>query len=314
MARYDMTKRMFGSQSMQSEIVILGSGPAGLQAAIHASKRKASVAVIGRIRRSSLNRAHIDNYICMHGITEGTKILEMGKEQAKTLGAHFIEEDIVELKQDEPFFSAKTEAGKSIESKAVIVATGVSRDRLFVPGEKRLRGRGVSYCADCDASFFKGKTVVVVGGRSAAASATILLSAFAKKVYLVTSELEVDERLAEQVKVTGVEILSYPSIASIEGADKVSGIELPDGKKLGADGVFVELGSKGAFDLAATLGVAVTPEGFIETNKKQETNVRGIFAAGDICGPPFQVAKALGEGCIAGINAATYVRGLSKNE
>jgi thioredoxin reductase (NADPH) len=299
---------------MESEIIILGSGPAGLQAAIHGSKRKRSVTVVGRLQRSSLNRAHVDNYICIHGVAEGTKILEMGKDQARTLGANFIEEDAVELKQHELTFTAKTETGKEIDGKAVIVATGVSRNKLYVPGEKQLLGRGVSYCADCDASFFKGRIVVVVGGRSAAASATILLSAFAKKVYLVTSELEVDDRLAEQVRATGVEILSYPSIASIEGADKVSGIELPDGKRLTADGVFVELGSKGAFDLATTLGVAVTPEGFIETNKKQETNVRGIFAAGDICGPPFQVAKALGEGCIAGINAANYVRELSENK
>jgi thioredoxin reductase (NADPH) len=299
---------------MEPEILILGSGPAGLQAAIHASKRKSNAVVIGRLERSSLNRAHIDNYICMHGVVDGSKILEVGKDQAKTLGAEFIEEDTVELRQHELLFTAKTETGKQVDGRAVIVATGVSRNRLFVPGEKRLRGRGVSYCADCDASFFKGKTVVVVGGRSAAAAATILLSAFAKKVYLVASKLEIDERLAEQVKATGVEILGYPSIASIEGVERVSGIELPDGKKLSADGVFVELGSKGAFDLAATLGVIVTPEGFIETNKKQETNVKGIFAAGDICGPPFQVAKALGEGCIAGINAANYVRGLSENE
>jgi thioredoxin reductase (NADPH) len=299
---------------MEPEILILGSGPAGLQAAIHASKRKSNAVVIGRLERSSLNRAHIDNYICMHGIADGSKILEVGKDQARTLGAEFIEEDTVELRQHELLFTAKTETSKQIDGKAVIIATGVSRNRLFVPGEKRLRGRGVSYCADCDASFFKGKTVVVVGGRSAAAAATILLSAFAKKVYLVASKLEIDERLAEQVKATGVEILGYPSIASIEGVERVSGIELPDGKKLSADGVFVELGSKGAFDLAATLGVIVTPEGFIETNKKQETNVKGIFAAGDICGPPFQVAKALGEGCIAGINAANYVRGLSENE
>lgn len=301
-------------ESMETEILILGSGPAGLQAAIHASKRKSNAVVIGRLERSSLNRAHIDNYICMHGVADGTRILEVGKDQARTLGAEFIEEDTVELRQHELLFTAKTETGKQIDGKAVIVATGVSRNRLFVPGEKRLRGRGVSYCADCDASFFKGKTVVVVGGRSAAAAATILLSAYAKKVYLVASKLEVDERLAEQVKATGVEILDYPSIASIEGTERVNGIELPDGKKLNVDGVFVELGSKGAFDLAATLGVMVTPEGYVETNKKQETNVRGIFAAGDICGPPFQVAKALGEGCIAGINAASYVEGLSESE
>ena len=302
------------SKLLKFDIAVLGSGPAGLQAAIHSSRRKLRVVVVGRIERSSVSRAHIDNYCCLDHIQNGMQMLETGVKQAERSGAEFVKEDVVKLEKEDDIFDIRTEGGSQIEAKAIVFALGVSHTKLNVPGEKEMLGKGVSYCADCDAIFFKDKTVAVVGGRSAAGSAAIHLSAYARKVYLISDKLEVDQKLASQLNAAKIEILRYPTLKAIKGQTRVDEIEFPDGKSLRADGVFIELGSKGVFELAATLGVAVDPSGYIETNKEQETNMPGVFAAGDIAGPPFQVAKAIGEGCVAGINAADYITKVSEEE
>jgi thioredoxin reductase (NADPH) len=152
--------------------------------------------------------------------------------------------------------------------------------------------------------------VAVVGNGSAAASGAMTLLMIASEVHLIYRELEVDERLKEQVARS--DVIRHPQrwVSAIEGTEAVEGVTLDDGETLKVTGLFVELGAKGALELAAGLGVALDPEEmrFIQANKQQETNVRGIYAAGDICGPPWQMAKAIGEGCVAGLEAAAYAQ------
>ncbi len=291
------------------DIIILGTGPAGLQAAIHAARKKVSVLVMGRRRKSSAYGAHIENYCCMDGIS-GERLLQQGRSQAESSGAEFFDEDVVAIDHEDGWFIVRAESGGIFRCRACLLAMGISRKKLKVLGEKEFLGRGVSYCVDCDANFFKGMVVAVVGCGSAAVSGAMTLLFYASDVSLICERLEVSEDLAEQVRRGPIHLYEGRSVKEISGKEAVESIVLDDGSKIGASGIFIELGAKGAVELAGGLGIELDSESmqYIVTNKKQETNIPGLYAAGDICGPPWQVAKAVGEGCVAGIEAAGFAK------
>lgn len=295
---------------MNFDIVIIGAGPAGLQSAIYAARSKTRVVVLGRVKKSSLADAHIENYCCLDETQNGLDFLKTGTEQARKFGAQIFEEDALKIEKKDGKYLVKTESGSELIAKALIIAAGVRKNRLGIKGEREFLGKGVSFCVECDVNFFKGKKVAVIGNGSAAASGALLLLAYGNQVYLISDELSVDDRLAGQIKASGIEVLKGVKAKEIKGKNKVEVLLLEDGKSLNVEGVFIELGSKGTVELLGKLGVELDDFGFIKTNKKQETNVVGIFAAGDVCGPPFQVAKSVGEGCVAGLNATQYVRNL----
>lgn len=292
---------------ISTDVLIIGAGPAGLQAAIHSSRNKSKTIVIGKTKLSSLKWAHIENYCCMDKTNQGPDFLESGVKQAKRFGAEMIEEEILKIENIATKFKVHTDAGKEIISKSLILATGIKRNKLGVKGEKQYLGKGVSYCVDCDANFFKGMTVAVVGDGSAAASGALLLTAYAQKVYLISESLKVDGRLNSQIEASEIQLVKG-KVKEIQGNEKVERVVLSDEASIDISGVFIELGQKGAIELASVLGVILNDQGYIMTNKEQETNIPGLFAAGDVCGPPFQVPKAVGEGCVAGLNAAKYAR------
>ena len=291
------------------DVVILGTGPAGLQAAIHAARAKVSVLVMGREHKSSLYKAHVENYCCITGIS-GQELLQQGVRQASDFGAHFLHEDVIKTSQEDDRFIILTENERKIKTRALIMAMGITRNRLGVPGEKEFLGKGVSYCVDCDANFYKGAKVAVVGDESAAVSGALTLLFYAEEVHLVSNRLQVSDRLDYQIRESDVNIHLGRKVKEIVGLDNVDGLIMDDDQRLNVDGVFIETGAKGAVELAATLGVALDEEKFqyIVTDKQQQTNVPGIYAAGDICGPPWQMAKAVGEGCVAGLSAAKYAK------
>jgi len=293
----------------QYDVVIFGTGPAGLQAAIHAARSKARVLVLGRKQKSSLYRAHVENYCCIESIT-GEELLKQGIEQAVAGGAEFLHEDVISTVPAEKGFKILTESNRPIFASALIFAMGISRNRLNVPGEKDLVGKGVSYCVDCDANFYRGAVVAVTGDESAAVSGALTLLFYAGEVHLISEKLHVTESLDLQVRESNVILHENRSVKEIIGREKVQGIILNDGTKIEVDGLFIETGAKGAVELAATLGVSLDPEKyeFIVADKQQQTNIPGIFAAGDICGPPWQMAKAVGEGCVAGLAAARHAK------
>lgn len=291
------------------DVVILGTGPAGLQAAIHAARTKVSVLVLGREHKSSLYRAHIENYCCLEKIS-GEEILYQGVEQAKKFGTHFLSEDVLKTEQEGDKFIISTESQRKITSSALVLAMGISRNRLGIPGEKEFLGKGVSYCVDCDANFYKDAKVAVVGNESAAVSGALTLLFYTDEVHLIAEDIRVTDRLQYQIEESAVRVHSGKKVKEILGNTAVEGIILDNGERIDLEGVFIETGAKGAVELAATLGVALDPEKYqyIVADKKQQTNIQGIFAAGDICGPPWQMAKAVGEGCVAGLTAAAYAK------
>ncbi len=291
------------------DVLILGTGPGGLQAAIHASRAKASVLVMGREYKSSLYKAHVENYCCLSGIA-GEELLRQGVQQTTDSGARFLHEDVVRTSQEDDWFVITTESDRAIKTRTIIMAMGVTRNRLGVPGEKALLGKGVSYCVDCDANFYKGAKVAVVGNESAAVSGALTLLFYTSEVHLICDRLQVAEILDYQIKESDVKMHIGAKVKQIIGRDKVEGLLLDDETRVDVDGVFIETGAKGAVELAASLGVRLDDESFryIVADKQQQTNIKGIYAAGDICGPPWQMAKAVGEGCVAGLSAAKYAK------
>lgn len=298
------------------DIVILGSGPAGLQAAIHAARRKLKVLVFGKVAKSSAQNAHITNFCCMDQTTSGDELLRHGRLQAELSGAVFKEQDVIGIDATPAgAFVVEAESGERYTTAAVIFAMGIARNKLNVPGEKALLSKGVSYCVDCDGFFFKGQPVVVVGNESAAAAGALTLLAIAAEVHLVYQSASVNAAL--EAKIAASAVKTYPGrwVQAITGSTEVEAVVLDDGREIDCAGVFIELGAKGAVELAANLGVRLDTERYpyIVVNRKQETNIPGLYAAGDICGPPWQVAKAVGEGCVAGLEAATYAKQRTKD-
>ncbi len=298
------------------DVVIVGAGPAGLQAAVHAVRKKASVLVLGKAERSGLYKAHVENYLCVDGVTEGSEMLKVGREQVRRFGADIAEEDALKIQKSDDLFLVTMESGKEVAARTLVLATGSARAKLNVKGEKELLGRGVSYCVDCDANFFRNVPVAVVGNESAAVDGALTLLGYASEVFLVARELSVSDELGQKLGDSKVKLMEGTWVKEITGDSDVKGLGLllEDDSTLAVEGVFVELGAKNAIELATTIDVQLDMETFsyIAVNRKQETNIPGIYAAGDVAGPPRQMAKAVGEGCVAGWEAANYARVMKK--
>ncbi len=241
------------------DVVILGTGPAGLQAAIHAARKKVSVLVLGKESKSSIYHHHVENYCCILQTT-GEDIIKAGRHQAASFGAEIADEDVLSIAGTPPGFRIKLESGDEISAAAVIIATGTARNRLGVPGEKELLGRGVSYCVECDCNFYKGNDIAVVGDGSAGASGALTMLDYARTVHLVCGQLEVSPALAAEVRQSRIALHENHRVKQISGQDGVEGLLLEDGTRLTVQGVFVELGAKGVMGLAGLLGVRLDDE------------------------------------------------------
>ncbi len=296
------------STSQRFDVVILGTGPAGLQAAIHAARKKTSVLVMGKETKSSLYSAHIENFCCIFKLS-GEEMITVGRQQAANFGTQFMDQDVLQIQPLEKGYEIKIESGTIIEAGSIIIATGTQRKKLGVPGEKDLLGKGVSYCVDCDGNFYRNQDVAVVGGESAAADGALTLTEISRTVHLICNELEIAQDLKAKLLASSVIIHEGTKVEIIEGDNEVQTLVLTDGQRLDVSGVFIEQGAKGLMELATNLGIRLDDEmKYINTDKQQATNMPGIFAAGDVCGPPWQMAKAVGEGCVAGISAANYAK------
>ena len=294
---------------LDADVLIIGAGPAGLQAAIHAARKKVSVVVVGRPSNSAAIGTHIENYFGIGGVADGTELIRTGVEQAKSFGCTFLGENVISTERNGAGFRIVTENDTVIDAKSVVIATGISRTKLNVPGENELFGKGVSYCASCDCNFYKGKTVMITGGDTEAAVSAELMTRYAAKTYWIYPEFKASSNVIEKAKKAGVEILNE-SVKEILGDGKVQSVRLSSGKEIATDGVFIELGAKSAADLAMDMDVMPEMDDTIKVNSDCSTSVKGVFACGDITGKPKQIAKAVGQGCIAGSSAADYVRGL----
>jgi len=262
----------------------------------------------------------IENYPGFKSIS-GADLAQGMAKQVKGLGGKILDEGIARIEKEETAFKLTTESEKVYRAKTVILTTGTERRKLGIPGEEEYTGKGVSFCATCDAPLFRGKAVAVVGGANAAVQGALLLTEFAKKVYIIyrRKPLRADpifvKRVEEQVEKGKIELIYETNITEIEGdGSKVTGVVLGksyQGKtELSLDGVFIEAGGVPGTALVKPLRVELDEKGFIKVDLGMRTSIPGLFAAGDITSSGAllqQITTACAQGAMAAVAAYQYL-------
>lgn len=286
--------------------VVLGAGPAGLSSAIYLRRNAISVAMVGRT--PSLERYTIDNYFGFPEPVSGKLLLDNGMAQAKRFGVEIINGHVLgyETENDEHVLHL---ADGQLRCHAVVLAIGAGKRKdPAIANVKRFEGKGISYCAICDAHSFKNSRVIVVGAGNYAAQEALVLAGHASSVCLISNagEFEIDDNLYDLVQSRGVKMLNS-HVASIDGTFFAEGVTLDVGENIVADGIFLAISEPSAGEMAMKMRLKTTPGGFIEVNPLTcETSRASIFAAGDCTGVLRQIAVAVGQGALAGVSASTY--------
>ena len=281
------------------DVIIVGNGPAGLSAALYTSRANLRTLVIGKDQGALAKADRIENYFGLAEPISGCELVENTKIQAKNLGADLVTDEIFHISWNQDFTLEGREG--SYRAKAVLLATGTSRKKADIEGLSRLEGHGVSYCAICDAFFYRGRKVAVLGNEEYAVHELAQLLPVAGSAALLTDGKELKAEAPE-----GVQVITK-KIRSVDGEEAVTGVTFADGERLPADGLFVALGSAGAVDLARKVG-ALTDGKSIQVDETMATNVPGLFAAGDCTGGLLQISTAVGEGAKAAMSMIKYVR------
>ncbi|MDP3057709.1 MAG: FAD-dependent oxidoreductase [bacterium] len=303
------------------DLIILGAGSAGLAASIYASYHKLNHLVIGDVvGGTAIGAAHIKNYPGTESIS-GVELMQRFQHHAESLGGKIIPAKIAGLEKKGDLFEVSADE-QSYQTKSLIVALGTRRRKMNIPGEEKLLGKGVSYCATCDSMFFKNKTVAVVGGGNSAAMAATLLAEYANKVFLIYrgAELKCQPVTTDHLKVNPkVTIIYNTNVLEIIGDKKVESItfdkEYQGSKIIKTDGIFAEIGAMPSSDLLKKLGVILNENGYVVVDQWGKTNIAGVYAAGDIISntPGFnQVVTASADGATA-VNAVyKYLKEIKK--
>jgi len=294
------------------DLIIIGAGPAGITAGVYAARKKMNPLVITKdIGGQAAWSGDIENYTGYQFITGPDLALKFEEHMRKYNITLKENEEAVEIKKAGNVISVKTEKG-SYEAKAVIIASGKKSREIGVPGEKEFKNRGLTYCATCDGPLFAGKAVAVIGGGNSALDAALQLIKIAKQIYLVniTPSLGGDEIMREKITQSKlVKILNNARVTAIIGNKFVTGLKIIRDKKeetIDAQGVFVEIGLIPNSHFAG--GIEINQSGEIKVNSRNETNVPGIFAAGDVTDvPEKQIIIAAGEGSKAALSAFRYL-------
>ena len=298
-----MTERLYEDkpyeETFMPNIVIIGSGPAGVSAALYAARAGVETTVLTK-GPGALDRAElIQNYYGFAQPISGAELERRGIEGAKALGVQFVTTEAVGLTYMDKL-TVETLAG-DFPADAVILATGASRAAPHIPGLAGLEGHGVSYCATCDAFFYRGKDVAVLGSGEYALHEVQALLPVVKSVTLLTNGSPLTASLPPEVTVCP------EKVNAILGEERVSGVELSGGKTVALSGVFVALGVAGSTALARKLGAEVDGNRIL-VDEHMQTTLPGLYAAGDCTGGLLQVAKAVYEGALAGTEAAKALR------
>jgi len=312
-----------------TDLLIIGAGPAGLTAAQYGARANLKVLVVERLApggQASLIDV-LENYPGNVELKDskgniiakprtGFDLMQNMHGQAQTFGASFLNEPVNELKKENGLFTAVLAGGKTLKAPAVVLATGASHRSLGVPGEKEFSGRGVSYCATCDGTFFKGKKIFVVGGGDAACDGAQYLSRLSPHVILThrRDRFRAQPSLANRVlNNPNIEVRLNTIVKEIKGGQKVSSVVFQrDGETFeeAADAVFIFVGMVPCSSLVSQGGLQaeLDKDGYIVTDQKMASSVHGLFVAGDVRSGSFrQVVVAAGEGAVAAHSAAEYI-------
>ena len=280
-------------------IVIIGSGPAGVSAALYTARAGVETTVLTKGPGALDRAAHIQNYYGFAEPISGAELERRGIEGARALGVQFVTTEAVGLTYTDKL-TVETLVGE-FPADAVILATGASRAAPKIPGLAELEGRGVSCCAACDAFFYRGKDVAVLGSGEYALHEVQALLPLVKSVTLLTNGATLTAQFPPEVTVCP------ETVDAILGEQTVTGVQLNGGRQVPLSGVFVALGVAGSTALARKLGAEVEGNRIV-VDEKMQTTLPGLYAAGDCTGGLLQVAKAVYEGALAGTEAAKAVR------
>ncbi len=299
------------------DIIIIGSGPAGLSAAIYAQRACLDTIVIEKNGISGgqvLNTWEVDNYPGFPGVT-GFELSRQFREHANKLGARVVQDEVVQVELSGNVKKVVCEE-ETYEARCVILASGAHHRTLEVPGEEELRGAGVSYCATCDGAFFRGRTVAVVGGGDAALEDAIFLARMCEKVYIVhrRDKLRGAKRLQERLQVLeNIEFVWNSETAAIEGNGQVEALRLRqtqtgEERRLDVDGVFIAVGIAPESELYAGQ-LELDEQGYIRADESGQTSVPGVFAAGDVRTKALrQILTAASDGANCVASAERYLQ------
>ncbi len=288
------------------DVIIVGAGPAGISASLYVGRANLKTLVLytGESQdsedASALEKTYkIENYYGFAKGVNGKRLYEEGIEQAKNIGIEIKNEEVVKIEREDKFVVTTSKA--RYKAKAVILSTGNKKKKPSIKGIKEFEGKGVSYCAICDGFFYRNKNVAVLGSGDYAISETNDLINIANNITILTNGKEVPEFRADNVKI------DTRKVKSIKGNNKIEEVEFEDGGNLEVDGVFVAQGVAGSGEFAKKLGL-ITQKDNIVVNQNMETNIKGLFACGDCTGGVLQIAKAVYEGMIAGMQAIKYIK------
>ena len=275
------------------DVIIIGSGPAGISAAIYLKRAKKNILIVSN-GKSALQKAHkIENYYGIENIS-GEELHKVGIKQVERLGVPIEKDEVINISFDRHFIV--TTVNREFEAKKVIIATGTNRMAPNIKGIKEFEGKGVSYCAICDAFFYRNKDVAVIGNGNYAIHEAKQLKPVAKSVTILTDGKEmVQNRDASDF---GVE---ETPIREFRGGNRIEEVEFDNNNTKKIDGVFVAIGTASSTDLAKKIG-AVVKNNNIVVNENMETTVKGLYACGDCTGGLLQVNKAVYEGAIAALD------------
>ena len=308
-----------GNKDMLYDVIIIGSGPAGLAAAIYGKRARLNTLVIEKQPMSGgqiLNTYEVDNYPGLPGIG-GFELGQKFREHAEKMETEFVTAEVTGISTEGDNKKVQTDKGE-YETKTVILATGANHRKLGVPGEEELCGMGVSYCATCDGAFFRGKTVAVIGGGDVALEDALFLARACSRVYLIhrRAEFRGAKVLQEQVEKTeNIEIIRDTVVDEIKGNGQVQALEIcskktGEKKELPVDGVFIAVGILPNTDGLDGL-VELDGGGYILAGEDTKTSEPGIFAAGDVRTKPLrQVVTAAADGANAITAAEEYLHGI----
>ena len=291
------------------DLIIIGAGPSGFGASIYASRYKLNHIIIGEeVGGQIVQSSRIENWPGEESIS-GVELMQKFRKQAEKLGGEIIEIGVDKIEKTEKGFKILTDDRREFESLAIIFALGMKPRKMNMPKEDDFVGKGISYCATCDAMFFRNKDVVVIGGGDSAATASLHLAEFANSVQLLYKdgtkvfEPAWEHKIANNKKIT---VNSFEDITDLLGENKVEGIayKTKEGqrKELKVQGVFIEIGATPGVVVAKELGVETDEDDFIIVEQDQSTNVENVYASGDVTtgSNKFrQIITAVAEGAVA---------------
>ena len=284
------------------DVIIIGSGPAGISAGLYAKRANKKVLIL-YYGKSNLEKAEkVDNYYGFENGISGKELYYNGIKQAENLKIDVKKEEVLSIEKPNDNFIIKTTENE-YNSKTVIIATGNKKLRPNIKGITEFEGKGISYCAICDGFFYRNKNVAVIGNGKFALNEANDLKQIANRIAILTDGLNMEEKTDFDV--------NNKKIKEIHGENKVKFIEFEDGSKLEIDGIFIALGEAGGSSFAKKMGV-ITDGDNIKINEKMETNIPGLYSCGNVTGGLLQVCKAVYEGAEAGLAAVNFIKKVEK--